>query len=175
MKIKNNNKGFTLIEMLIVIAIIAILSAIVLVGVNGFQASARDTTRIGDLKNIQNYLELYYNKCGYYPGTIDPTTGDCVAGDPPASWTDFVTQMNAGGISDQFPSDPGAPTRQFCYGVSADGNSYALGAVLEQGNSALTNNNGTLPTGVTFSLNGGTPACTVSGQTPTGNTYIVSS
>ena len=62
-----SNRGFTLIEMLVVIAIIAILAGIVLTGVLGFQASARDTRRIGDLRNMQSLVELYYTRSGFYP------------------------------------------------------------------------------------------------------------
>ena len=57
--------GFTLIEMLVVVAVIAILAGVVLTGVTGFQQSARDAKRIGDLRNIKNHLELYFNKCGH--------------------------------------------------------------------------------------------------------------
>ena len=48
--------GFTLIEMLVVVAIISILAGVVLTGVTGFQANARDTKRIAHLKQMQNYL-----------------------------------------------------------------------------------------------------------------------
>ena len=60
---KKSIQGFTLIEMLIVIAVISILAGIVLVGVTGFQETARDTKRIGDLRGVQNSLELYYTRC----------------------------------------------------------------------------------------------------------------
>src|SRR5579863_3533942 len=62
-------KGFTLIEILIVVAIIAILASIVLVGLGPTQQAGRDARRLSDLHEVQNGLELYYNSCGYYPGT----------------------------------------------------------------------------------------------------------
>ena len=65
----NQRKGFTLIEILIVVAIIAILASVVLVGLGPTQQAGRDARRISDLHEVQNGLELYYNKCGYYPGT----------------------------------------------------------------------------------------------------------
>src|SRR5580658_7377218 len=68
-------KGFTLIEILIVVAIIAILASIVLVGLGPTQQSGRDARRLSDLHEIQNGLELYYNKCGFYPGPANCTGG----------------------------------------------------------------------------------------------------
>ncbi len=124
------NKGFTLIEMLIVIVIIAILMGVVLTGVGGFQASARDTRRIGDMRNAQNFLELYFAKCGRYPGD-----SGC-SGSSPASWDALKTLMVSGaGITSSFPSPVGG--KPYYYGVSSDGLRYVIGAELERDNSVL--------------------------------------
>ncbi len=60
--------GFTLVEILIVIAIIGILALMLLMGLRGGTqiAKARDTKRKGDLVKIQRCLEEYYNDHGYY-------------------------------------------------------------------------------------------------------------
>lgn len=55
------NRGFTLIEMLIVISLIGILAALALVSFGPVQKQARDTTRKSDLKQYQNSLEMYAN------------------------------------------------------------------------------------------------------------------
>jgi len=60
-------RGFTLIEVLIVVSIIGLLSATILVGLAGFRARGRDARRLADLKQIQNGLELYYTKNNSYP------------------------------------------------------------------------------------------------------------
>lgn len=52
-------KGFTLIELLVVVAIIGMLSSVVLAALGDARASARDSRRIQDLKQIQTALELY--------------------------------------------------------------------------------------------------------------------
>ena len=129
----SQSKGFTLVEMLIVIAVIAILAGVVLTGVTGFQATARDTRRIGDLKNTQNFLELYYNKCGYYPGGID-AGGDCTTTDP-ASWSQLEDSMEPD-VTSNFPNDP-VTGRTYYYGVSGDRLQYVIGAELERDNSVL--------------------------------------
>jgi len=55
-------KGFTLIEMLVVVAVIGLLASLILVGLSSFRTRGRDTRRVADTKEIQNGLELYYMK-----------------------------------------------------------------------------------------------------------------
>ncbi len=68
-KLKINLKylGFTLIELMIVIVIIAILATIGLVMYTNVQRSARDSKRIQDINAIQNALEQYRAFNGSYP------------------------------------------------------------------------------------------------------------
>lgn len=68
--LKYAQRGFTIIELLIVIAIIAILAGLVLNNFQGAQAKARDTQRVTDVNNIHSKLEEYYNENGAYPGDI---------------------------------------------------------------------------------------------------------
>jgi len=56
----NRNKGFTLIELLVVIAIIGLLASIVVVALQGPRQTARDTKRVGDIRNLQTAMELCY-------------------------------------------------------------------------------------------------------------------
>jgi general secretion pathway protein G len=53
-------QGFTLVELLISISIIAILSVVLTVSFSNAQKSSRDQRRIEDLKAIQNAAEQYY-------------------------------------------------------------------------------------------------------------------
>lgn len=68
-KLNNSiNKGFTLIEMLVVISLVGILAALSLVSFTSAQKQARDTVRKSDLKQYQNALEAYANiSTGLYP------------------------------------------------------------------------------------------------------------
>jgi len=68
-------KGFTLIELLVVIAIIGVLASIVIASLSGAKASARDSKRISDIKNIQLALALYYNDNLKYPTDIYASSG----------------------------------------------------------------------------------------------------
>lgn len=66
----NNKKGFTLIELLVVVAIIGLLAAMSVIALNSARAKARDSKRVGDIKQIQTALELYYNDNGRYPAAV---------------------------------------------------------------------------------------------------------
>src|SRR5664279_2011708 len=59
-------KGFTIVELLIVIVIIGILAAIVIVAYNGVQARARDTARKSDLAQLAKAIQLYHVDNGDY-------------------------------------------------------------------------------------------------------------
>ena len=63
----NKEKGFTLIEMLVVIAIVGLLSSVVVVGLGGAREKARDARRLADLRSLQNQVELAYQTSTGYP------------------------------------------------------------------------------------------------------------
>lgn len=64
--------GFTLIEVLVVIAIISVLASVVITSVAQARIKARDIKRVMDLKEVQKALELYRSEKGYYPLDITP-------------------------------------------------------------------------------------------------------
>lgn len=66
-----NQKGFTIVELLIVIIVIGILATLVLVTFTGIQQSARNTQRQTDIKAVASHLETYNAKNSYYPMWAD--------------------------------------------------------------------------------------------------------
>ncbi|MDZ7786464.1 MAG: prepilin-type N-terminal cleavage/methylation domain-containing protein [Candidatus Saccharibacteria bacterium] len=68
--LKQVKKGFTIIELLIVIAIIVILAGLVLTNIQGAQAQARDSARIQNIGSIRTQLEVYHNDNNAYPQTF---------------------------------------------------------------------------------------------------------
>ena len=64
---RNLRAGFTIVEMLVVITVIAILAAVVTVGYGSVQENARDQARISDLEQIRLALNLYKQDLGRYP------------------------------------------------------------------------------------------------------------
>ncbi|MDB5178024.1 MAG: Type secretion system protein [Candidatus Saccharibacteria bacterium] len=60
-------KGFTIVELLIVIVVIGILAAITIVAYNGIQQRGRDAQRQSDIKTVAKALEMYYLDEGRFP------------------------------------------------------------------------------------------------------------
>ena len=121
---KNSGAGFTLIELLISLGIIALMSGLLFAGLNSARQTANDTRRVGDLKNIQGYLEIYFSRCDRYPGTADCSPASSI------TWTQLETAL--GGIVDQsrFPKDP-VSDDTYKYYYWSDGSNYVLGAKLQ--------------------------------------------
>lgn len=106
-------KGFTLIELMVVIAIIGILSGVIIASLGSSRARARDGKRVSDIGQIQLALELYRESNGRYPTAIydNPKFNDV--------------------YSPTTPKDPNVGS--YFYSVSnPNGFNYHLGAVLEQ-------------------------------------------
>ncbi len=87
-----NKKSFTLVELLVVVAIISILAAGLLVGLGTARKKARDARRLADLRNVQSALEAYYAQNNEYPAAT--------------SWDDLEDALSNAGITSQLPNDP---------------------------------------------------------------------
>jgi type II secretion system protein G len=67
MRSLKQQKGFTIVELLIVIVVIGILATLVIVTFTGIQQKARNTKRQTDINAIQSHVEAYKAQNGYYP------------------------------------------------------------------------------------------------------------
>jgi prepilin-type N-terminal cleavage/methylation domain-containing protein len=75
-----NKKGFTIVELLIVIVVIGILATFVIIAYGGIQEKTRNVKRANDINAIQAALEGYHQANGYYPTRTDMNNSSFVAG-----------------------------------------------------------------------------------------------
>jgi general secretion pathway protein G len=63
--------GFTLLELLISVAIMGTLASMAMIGYRKVIFEARSNLVVTDLRNIQNYVTLYYQENGTLPESLD--------------------------------------------------------------------------------------------------------
>lgn len=68
--VSRKHKGFTLIEMLIVIVVIAILALIVIPRLLGAGRKAKEASLKGDLHQLRNAIQQFEADCGDYPAAL---------------------------------------------------------------------------------------------------------
>lgn len=113
--------GFTIIEMLVVIAIMTMLGSLIFTQIAGARARQRDTKREQDIKTLQNALAIYVINNKIYPVASGALTGTDAAS---------VALINQETIQ-QIPKDPfNIGTYRYVYD-SADGSTYTLTYYLE--------------------------------------------
>lgn len=134
-KIKQNQSGFTLLEVLLVVAIIAILAGIVIVAINPGKnlGDSRNSQRSSDVSTILNGVYQYaLDNNGTLPTGITTTATEiCATG--AASCTglvDLSVLSTSGKYLVSIPKDPQCPTA-----CDADGVGYTI---MKDANGRLT-------------------------------------
>lgn len=133
---KKKNSGFTLIELMVVISLIAILSTIGWAEFSKGSAVSRDAERRGDLRELQTALELYKNEFGRYPAGCNGAGGwsGQVGGGYGCSGVDSQYIV---GLAPKFikvlPTDPklnsAVSFSGYAYAVDANGDVYKVVAL----------------------------------------------
>ena len=72
---RKSGAGFTLIEIMVVVAIIALLSSIALIAAMSGQAKSRDAKRMGDMTQMNTGLNMYFSSFYGYPSTTGSPLG----------------------------------------------------------------------------------------------------
>jgi general secretion pathway protein G len=93
---KNSIAGFTLVELLIVLAIIGILTGFLLSNFSNTRQRARDTQRKSDLYKIQSAVERYFADNGSYPQNVPncpPALMDINCGSDAATAVNYLSAV----------------------------------------------------------------------------------
>lgn len=172
-RIKKAMRGFTLIELLVVIAIIGLLASIVLVSLSSARRKARDSRRVGDLRQIQLALELFFDDNQEYPVNTDVAAGAVYT--LTQAGASFETDLAADLVPDYVgglpvdPSDDGTAGSTYQYGYIPGDNQdlprncdaaadsclhYILVAMIEDADNLSLDNDNDNATGGFAALNG---------------------
>jgi general secretion pathway protein G len=96
---RKGQKGFTLVELLLVIAIIGMLASIVMITVSQARQKGRDAIRIAEGRSVETALEIYYNDHNRYPTWHDEN-------DPIGNWSNMVNELQSGGYFTKAQQNP---------------------------------------------------------------------
>lgn len=128
-KNKQLSKGFTLVELLIVVAIIGLLATLAVISLTSAQQRSRDTKRVADVKSIQSAMELYYNDNAVYPNIT-------VGGAGASTWTTVSAAMSK--YVNALPVDPtNSSTSVYSY-YESTATKYYISATVESNSNAKT-------------------------------------
>lgn len=72
----NAPRAFTLIEIIVVVALLGLIASAILASLTDAQREARDKRRIADLKSIEQALQLYYSENNAYPTESSGANGN---------------------------------------------------------------------------------------------------
>ncbi len=126
-------KGFTLVELVVVITILAILGTIGFLSIGGYSSRARDSARIGDLALVSKSLDIGIVTSGSYPV---PDNAFSVTYSGGVVWKQGTVGTNvmryfrssiAGGGLNEKPTDPLKGT-DYVYSSLTEGKAYQLKA-----------------------------------------------
>jgi general secretion pathway protein G len=123
--VSRRNRGFTLIEIMVVVVIMGILAALVVPKLMGRTGDARIVAAKQDIATMMGALKLYKLDNMHYPSTeqglqaliVKPTSGPTANG-----W-------KTGGYVDKLPKDPwGNPYQFLSPGIKGEVDIFSLGA-----------------------------------------------
>ena len=121
--------GFTLIELIVVAAIISLLTSIVLAALSDAKAKGRDAGKIRAMTETRTALQMFFSDKGYFPLLNTP---------PSTTWKDDL--INGGyikSINSNIIYKGVDPSGAECNSPATNCISYHIGVVLEKSNKVL--------------------------------------
>jgi len=120
----DNSKGYTLVELLVAITVIAVLVGVLIFTLQSSRSAARDGRRKADLAYMQSGFEELYTDCRSYYSTSainDRFPGGSQAGSPIIGISSLPSPCLASNTYlESLPSDPLYPPRQYRYNSTSE-------------------------------------------------------
>ncbi len=141
--IKTKNSGFSLLELLVVLAIIGMLAGVISIAMSQARIRGRDAKRAGDMRQMITSLDQYYVQHGIYPTGTASVGGAGVLLSDPAAFDSAEEAM----IPNYVPMMPTAPSpadgscdsgsgrggNNYWYEAADDGSTYTMTFCLGKG------------------------------------------
>lgn len=125
MKCFRRDRGFTLLEILIVVVILGILAALIVPNIMGRPDQARVVAARNDVHTLVSALKLYRLDNGVYPSTdqgLKALVQKPTSGDIPSNW-------KSGGYIEHLPKDPWGHDYQYLNpGIHGEIDVFSLGS-----------------------------------------------
>ena len=116
---RNKEKGFSLIELLIVVAIILIIAAIAIPNLLRSKIAANQASAVGSLRTLNTACIAYSTSYGQFPGALASLGPMASGGTASSASADLVDSVLAGGSKSGYV---------FAFGAGASNQSYTITA-----------------------------------------------
>jgi type II secretory pathway pseudopilin PulG len=63
----NRNQGFSIVELVVIVAVLAVLAGVLVPRVSNQMAFSRDERRLADMNRVRHAIDQFYADKGYYP------------------------------------------------------------------------------------------------------------
>src|SRR3989344_2396263 len=128
---KRNSRGFSLIELLVVVGILAVLTAFLMANITSGRARARDSVRKADFDGLRKALRIYYNDYQSYPTASGTQIAGCADGVTACSWGGGFSTANTEYMK-RLPTDPiNISPNVYTYAQRSAGEGFLLSTYLE--------------------------------------------
>ncbi len=133
---KSSQKAFTIVELLVVVAIIAILTAITTSNLVTSKSRARDTKRASDIAQLQFAFEFFFDRCNQYPAL----PSNLVVTDLTLIKNGCPTDVNLGTFLGKIPTPPSSGDYYYGKNDADSPTDYILSSKFENYNQVLEDN-----------------------------------